>query len=184
MSKQCGMLNLRIYRFKQEYNFRMGRDFQVWKFLQPWGWRNSHTWKPAYSEILHSFLIIWVILTTVRKVTTKNPTYIYFFLRESFLSLVTGKTFPWQLMQFFLFSIFLLQMHHFHTYCHLTNFWKKNRGICANRKLLHTLGFTNKPAVMKCGFLTSIENLIFQRPACFLEWIAFDGAEAAGVHTR
>ena len=39
MSKQCGMLNFCIYRFKQEYNFRMGRDFQVQKFLHPVGWK-------------------------------------------------------------------------------------------------------------------------------------------------
>ena len=30
---------MRIYRHKQEYNFRMGRGFQVWEFLHPAGWK-------------------------------------------------------------------------------------------------------------------------------------------------
>ena len=54
MSKQCGMLNLRIYRFKQEYNFRMGRDFQVWKYK---------IWKTAHSEIVYLLLlpeVLWL----------------------------------------------------------------------------------------------------------------------------
>ena len=44
----------------QEYNFRMARGFQVWKFhlkISPWAnfwrWRNFHTWNSAHSEILY-----------------------------------------------------------------------------------------------------------------------------------
>ena len=59
----------------QEYNFQMGRGFQVWKFhlkislweeklasqgpwANFWRWRNFHTWNSAHSEILYVFLSV------------------------------------------------------------------------------------------------------------------------------